>query len=96
VDSILDDFRSAEIDEKQRAMLTFLEKVTLAPSQVTGDDARALRAAGVSRQAAEDALYVGYVFNIHDRMADTLGYALPDDDYMQTPAALLTKRGYKL
>jgi alkylhydroperoxidase family enzyme len=70
--------------------------VTLQPDNVTGADAQALRAAGVSRQAATDALYVGYVFNIHDRMADTLGYELPTDDYMQSPGALLSKRGYSL
>jgi alkylhydroperoxidase family enzyme len=77
-------------------MLEFLEKVTLRPSETTGADAAKLRAAGVSRQAAEDALYVSYVFNIHDRMADTLHYDLPEgDDYWQAPKALLSKRGYK-
>jgi hypothetical protein len=63
---------------------------------VTVADAVALRTAGVSRQAATDALYVAYVFNVNDRMADTLGYALPTDDYMQAPGALLSKRGYSV
>jgi alkylhydroperoxidase family enzyme len=96
IDSILEDYKKADMDEKLRAALAFLEKVTLRPDQVTAADAAAVRAAGVSRQAATDALYVGYLFNIHDRMADTLGYALPTDDYMQSPGALLTKRGYSL
>jgi alkylhydroperoxidase family enzyme len=96
VDSILDDFKKADIDGKLRAMLAYLEKVTLSPSQVTARDAAQLLAAGVSRQAAVDALYVGYLFNIHDRMADTLGYQLQTDDYMQSPAVLLSKRGYRL
>ena len=50
-------------------MLEYLEKVTLKPSEVTADDAARLYAAGVSKQAAQDALYVSFVFNIHDRMA---------------------------
>ena len=76
-------------------MLAYLDKVTLTPSEVTAEDARKLLEAGVSRQAAEDALYVSFVFNIHDRMADTLKYDLPpNDDYWQAPNALLSKRGY--
>jgi alkylhydroperoxidase family enzyme len=96
VDAILDDYKKADIDPKLRAMLTYLEKVTLSPSQVTASDAAQLLAAGISRQAASDALYVGYLANINDRMADALGYQLPTDGYVQSPAALLSKRGYRL
>jgi hypothetical protein len=71
-----------------------LEKHTLTPSEVTVADVAALRTAGITRQAAADALYVNYLFDIHTRMADTLGYDLQTDDYMQTPAAVLSKRGY--
>jgi hypothetical protein len=43
----------------------------------------------VSDAAAEDAMHVAYLFAIHVRMADGLGYTLPAD-YSMAPKALLT------
>jgi alkylhydroperoxidase family enzyme len=89
VKPILADYRSAPMGEKLRAMLAFLEKMTLTPEALDGDDGDRLRAAGVSDAAAEDAMHVAYLFAIHVRMADGLGYTLPTD-YSMAPKALLT------
>ena len=45
---MLADYRTAPILGKLRAMLGFLEKLTLQPADVSPDDAVALRAAGLS------------------------------------------------
>jgi alkylhydroperoxidase family enzyme len=75
VQAVLDDWYTAPIDEKLRAMLGFLEKLTLAPAEV--EDMIPLHAAGVSEQAARDAIDVCALFNIIDRIADSLGFSVP-------------------
>ena len=61
---MLDDWRSAPIDQKLRATLGFLEKLTLTPGEIAQDDIAPMRAAGVSDQAIEDAIYVCTYFNV--------------------------------
>ncbi|GAC1378525.1 MAG: hypothetical protein NVSMB33_02960 [Ktedonobacteraceae bacterium] len=58
-------------------MLNFLEKLTLFPGDVKQEDISLLRTAGISDQAIEDAIYVCTFFNIIDRIADALGFAVP-------------------
>lgn len=93
---MLADFRTAPIPEKVRAMLAFLEKATQTPDLVTVDDARAVRAAGVSKAAAEDALFIAACFNQLVRAADTLGWEIPDKAGFAASADSLLKLGYVL
>lgn len=50
---------------------------------------------GVSREAVRDALYVAFLFNTYDRLADTLGWELPDAGYYRKAGQFLLKHGYK-
>jgi alkylhydroperoxidase family enzyme len=95
VKAILDDWRTAPIDEKLRATLAFLEKLTLAPGDVGPDDVTALRVVGVSDQAIEDALYVCIIFNIIDRIADSLSFEIPSAKVFAEGAGFLLKYGYQ-
>ena len=54
----------------------------------------ALLATGVTREALIDAFYVAFLFNTYDRLADTLGWELPDRRYYPKAGQLLLKRGY--
>jgi len=94
---VLDDFESAPIDERLRATLRFLKKMTLQPDALTAEDARAVLAAGVDRAALTDAIHVAYLFNIYDRLADTMGWHVPDPTkgYYQVAAQRLLKHGYQ-
>jgi alkylhydroperoxidase family enzyme len=74
VEAVLADWRTAPIDQRLRATLGFLEKVTLAPGDVTSADTDAVRAAGVSDEAIEDALAVCVSFNLIDRLADSFAF----------------------
>ena len=94
VKAALNDWRTAPIDEKLRAVLGFLEKVTLTPAGVGPDDISPLRAAGVSEQAIEDALYVCVYFNIIDRIADSLNFSVPPLDALALRAGILLEHGY--
>ena len=93
---VLDDYRTAPIDEKLRAMLGLLETFTLRPNELTGADVRAVLATGVSREAIRDAFYVAFLFNTYDRLADTLGWELPEDRYYPKAGKFLLKQGYRL
>ena len=51
-------------------------------------------AAGVTREAIRDAFYVAFLFNTYDRLADTLGWELPDQAYYAKAGQRLFKKGY--
>ena len=74
---MLDDWRTAPIDEKVRATLGFLEKLTLSPNDVGPEDAALPRRAGVSEAALRGAVYVCALFNLIDRVSDALDFAIP-------------------
>ena len=91
---VLDDFESAPIDVRLKATLRFLRKMTLA---LTGDDARAVLATGVDKEALTDAIHVAYLFNIYDRLADAMGWHVPEKSQgaYQAGARRLLSRGYQ-
>jgi len=96
VNATMADWRTAPIDARLRATLGFLEKLTLRPNDVRPADVAPLRAAGASDAAIEDAINVCALFNIYDRLADALGWYLPDRAGYAASAQSLMKRGYLL
>jgi alkylhydroperoxidase family enzyme len=92
--AVLEDWRTAAIDEKLRATLGFLEKVTLSPDEVGPADADVARDAGVSDAALVDAVYVCTIFNVIDRISDALDFAIPSPEEFNKQAKILLKRGY--
>ena len=93
--AVLADYRTASIDEKLRAMLGLLETFTLNHEQISAADVRAVLDAGVTREAIRDAFYVAFLFNTYDRLADTLGWQLPNHRYYAKAGQFLLKKGYK-
>ena len=91
---VLADYKTAKISEKLRATLALLEKLTLTPDALTAADVRPVLALGVSREALVDAFYVAFLFNTYDRLADTLGWELPDRRYYAKAGQFLLKKGY--
>ena len=74
VDAVLADWRTAPVDAPLRAMLGYLEAMTLRPAELRPEEAEAVRAAGVSEQAMVDALLVAAYFNLIDRLADSFEF----------------------
>ena len=91
----LADLETAPIDDKLRATLGFLRKVTREHDQVTPDDVRALLALGVTRQQVEDALNVCFAFNVITRLADTFQFEVGPQSAFDAGATHLLKRGYQ-
>jgi len=96
VQAALTDWRTAPVNARLRAALGFLEKLTLRPDEVRPADLALLRDAGASDAAIEDAINVCALFNIYDRLADALGWYLPDRAGYASSAQNLMKRGYLL
>ena len=68
--------------------------MTLQPDQLSVDQIRGALAIGVTREAIRDAFYVGFLFNTYDRLADTLGWELPEQSYYAKAGQRLLKKGY--
>ncbi len=73
VDRFAVDWRAAGLDAPTAALLEFAEKLTLKPAACDGDDVAALRAAGWTDRAVNDAVQVCSYFNYINRIADGLG-----------------------
>jgi alkylhydroperoxidase family enzyme len=96
VQNALADLASAKISDKLRATLTMLAKVTRDHSSVTADDMRSLIALGVTRAQIEDALMVGWCFNVITRLADTFEFHVGPQAAFDQSAKMLLSRGYKI
>ena len=96
MEAALADWRTAPLDPKPKAMLGFLEKLTLSPDDVSATDLAPLRAAGLGDQAIEDAIQVCVLFNIYDRLADSLSFHLPGPEGYAASGRSLMQRGYLL
>jgi alkylhydroperoxidase family enzyme len=79
-----------------RAVLGLLEKMTLSHESLGPDDVRAVLATGVSKEAIAEAMEVAFLFNVYDRLADTMGWHVPDKEsgYYNVSAKRLLKDGY--
>jgi AhpD family alkylhydroperoxidase len=95
VDAALSDYRSAGLSPALGATLGFLEMMTRTPLSLSSADADAVLAAGVSREALEDAIAVASVFAIVTRYADALRFAIPTDAEFDKAADMLLRRGYR-
>jgi alkylhydroperoxidase family enzyme len=94
VAAVLRDWRSARVSEKLRAALGFLEKLTLAPERVRPADIEPLRAAGLNDRAIEEALYVCFLYNMIDRLADAFDFYVPTPEEFTRHGRVLYRLGY--
>ena len=90
------DWRTAPVDDRLRAALGFVEKLTLRPRELGPADADAARAAGVSDDALVDAIHVAALFNMIVRLADSLGWDVPSFEEFSARADAMLASGYAL
>lgn len=90
MEAVLADWRTAPVDERLRATLGFLERVTLRPDETRPGAWHQ----DVSREDLVDALYVAAYFNLIDRVADALGFDLPPAPYFAEAAPRFLAEGY--
>jgi uncharacterized peroxidase-related enzyme len=95
VKAVIADYRTAPIPESLRALLGFLEKLTLRPSEVGPEDIAPLRAAGLADDEIEDAIQVCANFNLINRVADSLGFDASSRKGYRNVARRLLSLGYE-
>ena len=91
---MLADLDAAPIDDKLRATLRLLRKLTK-EHEVTADDMKRVLVVGVTRSQIEDALAVCFAFNVIDRLADTFEFHVGPRSHFDAGAKALLTRGYK-
>ena len=94
--AVVDDWRTAPLRPELKAALVFVEKQTLRPGELSAADAGEARAAGVSDQALRDAATVCALFNMIVRLADSLGWDVPDPAALAQRAPKMLEGGYAL
>jgi len=67
------DWRTASISDSERAMLSYVDKLTRAPRSIWKDDLEQLRAAGFDDKAILQINLIASFFNYVNRVADGLG-----------------------
>jgi uncharacterized peroxidase-related enzyme len=80
VDHLMSNYRYAELDPRDRALLDFAVKVTQAPDHCTEEDVNRLSEAGYTD---EDILHIAEltaIFNFNGRLANALGL-MPNPEY---------------
>jgi alkylhydroperoxidase family enzyme len=92
--AVAEDWRAAPLRPELRAMLGFLEKLTLRPDDVEPADADAVRSAGVSDEALRDAIAVCALFSMIVRLADSFGWAVPSPERRAARAPAMLDGGY--
>jgi len=73
VHAVVRDWRTAPLDEVDRALCAYAEKLTLDQPSVGADDIAALSGCGLDDRAIHDATQVIAYFNYITRVADGLG-----------------------
>ena len=68
--------------DAERALLTYVEVLTLTPAQSTDEDIQKLRVAGWSDPQIAEAVYIIAMFAFFNRVADAFGLPAPDLDFM--------------
>ena len=79
-EALVMNWRVAEVTPRQRAMLLFAEKVTLASSQIEEGDREALRSHGLSDRDIWDVINVAAFFNMSNRVASATAMK-PNPEY---------------
>ena len=94
VAAVLDDHETAPITDAEKALFTFLRKVSVASSTVAREDVDSVRAAGWSDEAIYDAVTVCALFRFFNTWVDAAGVDdMPAAAY-DAQAKRMAGRGY--
>jgi len=82
VDAVLEDYRTAPIGDRDKALFAFIEKMNEQSNSVRREDIDRLTAAGWSQEAIYDAITVCALFKFYNAWIDATGvHDLPAGAY---------------
>ena len=95
VQAVLDDYQTAPIDERDKALFRFLEKMNAQSNRITQEDIDVLKAAGWDEAAIYDAITVCALFRFYNAWIDATGvHDMPAAAYEVSGKRLATQ-GYR-
>jgi len=89
VTAVLEDYRTAPISDREKALFAFIEKVNRESSRLRKEDVEEVKAAGWSEEALYDAITVCALFNFYNKWIDATGVS-------DMPAAAYAASGERL
>ena len=94
VDAVLADYRTAPIDDRDKALFAFIEKMNEQSNLVRREDIDQAKAAGWSEEAIYDAISVCALFKFYNAWIDATGvHDLPAAAYEMSGKRMATE-GY--
>ena len=94
VDAVLNDYRTAPIDDREKALFAFIEKMNEQSNLVRREDIDQAKAAGWSEEAIYDAISVCALFKFYNAWIDATGvHDLPAAAYEMSGKRMATE-GY--
>ncbi|HEX9107440.1 MAG TPA: hypothetical protein VF832_09430 [Longimicrobiales bacterium] len=92
--AVLEDFRSAPITDREKALFAFIEKVNRQSNATTQEDIDAVKEAGWTEEAIYDAIAVCALFKFYNTWIDASGvHDMPAAAY-DASGARLASAGY--
>ena len=94
MDAVLADYRTAPIDDREKALFAFIEKMNAQSNLIRREDIDRLKAAGWSEEAMYDAITVCSLFKFYNAWIDASGvHDLPAGAYQMSGKRMATQ-GY--
>lgn len=94
MDAVLEDFRTAPIGAREKALFAFLERMNRESNRLQREDVDAVIAAGWTEEAVYDAITVCALFNFYNKWIDATGVSdMPAAAYAAS-GERLAERGY--
>jgi alkylhydroperoxidase family enzyme len=95
VQAVLDDYRTAPLDARDKALFAFIEKTNEQSNRIRQEDIDAVKAAGWSDEAVYDAITVCALFRFYNTWIDATGvHDMPAAAYEMSGKRLATQ-GYR-
>jgi hypothetical protein len=89
VDAVLEDYRTAPIGGREKALFAFLEKMNRESNRLAQADVDQVKAAGWDEEALYDAITVCALFNFYTKWVDATGVCdMPAPAYAASGARL--------
>lgn len=95
LEAALQDLTTAPLNDRLRAVLALVQKLTLTPSKFTQTDIDAVAQVGWSERAIRDAIEVCALFSFMNRIVDGYGFETPDNHQLLTMAKGINTHGYE-
>lgn len=92
--SVIDNFETSPLAEKEKALLRFVQKITLAPASIAAVDTLALNQAGWDDASIFYAISACALFNFYNRWISASGVHPVSDEAFKRLASRMAAAGY--